>query len=314
MTKHLGTLAVRAFLAVGFLHVAAAIDVPSITLNDGSKMPALGLGVYVASPGEETYNSVKWALEVGYRMIDTAQMYRNEQSVGDAIRDSGIPRRELWIQSKLDNGNHGYDKTIKAVLTSLAVMGLDYLDCYLIHSPFGGSLVDTYDALLKLQKDGKLRTVGVSNYDVRHLEPLRELGRPTPVMNQVEMHPLLLPERDALVEYCQKHNILVQAYGSIFFGNKHWLSHEAVKAVEKRQGKTAAQVLLRWGHQRGFQLIPKSVRKHRLEENAAIWDFELTPEDMAELDSMNGNLGAYWNPLKDAPVDLGDTSRFNSEL
>lgn len=284
-----------------------------MTLLDGNKMPGVGLGVYMSKPGDETYNSVKWSLELGYRMVDTAQMYGNEASVGEAVRDSGIPREELWIQSKLDTSNHGYEQTISAVKATIKIMGLDYLDCFLVHSPYGGKLVETWDALLKLQKDGLLRSVGVSNYDVRHIQALADHGRPLPTMNQVEMHPLVLAERKELIDYCNEKGIIVQAYGSLFFGQTQWLDDPRVTDIVKaHDGKSAAQVMLRWGWQKGFQLIPKSVKRHRIASNFEIFDFSLTEAQMQLLDTMQGQLGAYWNPVKDSPVDLGRTDR--SEL
>lgn len=194
-------------------------------------------------------------------------------------------------------------------------MGLEYLDCFLIHSPFGGKLVETWDGLLQLQKEGVLRSVGVSNYDVRHIKALEDHGRPLPVMNQIEMHPMILAERQNLLDYCNAKSIIVQAYGSLFFGKTEYLSDPIVTNIVKNHpGKSAAQVLLRWGVQKGFQLIPKSVKRHRLEENQAIFDFELTEKEMSSLDGMQGALGAYWNPVKDADVDLGDTEKWKPEL
>merc|ERR1712086_792257 len=171
----------------------------------------------MSSPGAETSNAVKWALEAGYRMIDTARMYRNEASVGDGIKDAGIPREELWIQSKLDTSNHGYKQTIASVKASIKQMGLKYLDCFLIHSPYGGKLIETWDALLQLQQDGLVRSIGVSNFGVRHIQAIVDNGRPLPVMNQIEMHPMVLADRQALIDYCNKKSIVVQAYGSLFF-------------------------------------------------------------------------------------------------
>lgn len=282
-------------------------------IRDGESIPSVGLGVYMIRPGEETYNSVKWALELGYRMIDTAQLYRNEADVGRAVRDSGIKREELWVQSKLEMQHHGYEATIKAVMRTLEVMGLTYLDCFLVHSPDGGKLVETWDALLKLQASGHLRSIGVSNYDIRHIEALESHGRPLPVINQIEMHPLIRAERQKLIDWCENKGIVIQAYGSLFFGKTEYLSDEkVVSVVNNHPGKTAAQVLLRWGFQKHFQLIPKSVKKHRLEENFNIFDFELTEDDMATLDSMSGSLGAYWNPVANAEVDLGDTHSYKS--
>jgi len=284
----------------------------AMTLVDGTKIPEFGVGVYMSAPGEEAYQQTKWALELGYRMVDTAQMYGNEEDVGRAVRDSGIERSKLYIGSKLHTDNHGYDKTIKSVMASVQAMNIGYLDYYLIHSPFGGKLIETYDALLELKREGLLKSVGVSNFDIRHLEALKD--RPRPVLNQVEMHPMILHERQALVDYCSLKGIVVQAYGSMFFGQKDKLADPKVTTVVQQTGKTAAQVLLRWGLQKGFQLIPKSVKKHRLEENMDIFDFELTHDQMNTLSSMTGRLDAYWNPLKDAQVDLGATHHFKSEL
>jgi len=295
-------------LAYQWYSISAGPLVPSMSLLGEKEMPSLGLGVYMSAPGDETYNSVKWALEAGYRMVDTAQMYRNEASVGKAVKDSGIPREQLWIQSKLHTDNHGYQKTLSSVKQSIEEMGLEYLDSFLVHSPYGGKLVETWDALLKLQKDGLLRTVGVSNYDIRHIKALADHGRPLPVMNQIEMHPLVLAERQELLDYCKETGIVVQAYGSLFFGQTEKLSDPRVTTiVNNHQGKSAAQVLLRWGWQKGFQLIPKSVKKDRIESNMDIFDFELSEAEIKSLDGMKGELGAYWNPVKDANVDLGAT-------
>lgn len=278
-------------------------------LHDGRQMPVFGLGVYVTKAGDEAVNSVKWALELGYRMIDTAKIYGNERSVGEAIRASGIPREEIWVTSKLWDADHGYEQTLAAGMQSLEEMGLDYMDLYLVHSPQGGKLVETWDAMLELKRRGLAKSVGVSNYNVNHLEALTQHQRELPVVNQFEMHPKIFRERLDLIEYCESHNILVQAYGSIFFGKTEFLEDPAVVEVASQHpDKTKAQVLLRWGLQNAFQIIPKSTKKHRLEENMKIFDFELSTAQMERLSSMGGALGAYWNPLT-APLDLGDTSR-----
>jgi len=285
-----------------------------MTLLDGTKIPGLGMGVYMSSPGAETSNAVKWALELGYRMIDTAQMYRNEASVGDGIKAAGIPREELWIQSKLDTSNHGYKQTIASVKASIKEMGLKYLDCFLIHSPYGGKLIETWDALLQLQQDGLVRSIGVSNFGVRHIQAIVDNGRPLPVMNQIEMHPMVLADRQALIDYCNKKSIVVQAYGSLFFGKTEFLDKPVVTNIVKNHaGKSAAHVLLRWGWQKGFQLIPKSVKKHRIESNMDIFDFSLSDAEVASLDGMKGALGAYWDPIADADVELGDTEKYNKQ-
>jgi len=296
------------------LRLGHAAAIPDMSLLHGNKIPSLGLGTWDMAAGQEAYNAVKLALQLGYRMIDTAQMYGNEADIGRAIKDSGIPRHQIWVQSKVNTDNHGYQKTIGTARESLRIMGLDYLDCFLVHSPFGGKLIETYDALLQLQKEGVLRSVGVSNFDVRHIEALLEHGRPRPIMNQFELHPMILAEHQSLVDYCMDKGILVQAYGSLFVGKTELLSDSRVtEIVNSHPGKTAAQVLLRWGHQKGFQLIPKSVKRHRLEENMDLFDFELSSAEVSSLDSMPLHR-IYWNPIQEASVELGETEKHRVDL
>jgi diketogulonate reductase-like aldo/keto reductase len=278
-------------------------------LSDGVAMPVFGLGVYLAKPGPEAYDACLEALKLGYRLIDTAHIYKNEEDVGRAIKDSGVARKDLFIVTKLWDSEHGYDKTRAAFLRSLANLGLEYLDLYLMHSPNTGKLVESYDAMLDLKDEGLLRSAGVSNFDVRHLEALRTHGRPMPSVNQFEMHPLIYQKRYGLLEYCQKHRVLVQAYGSIFFGKPERLAEAPVADAAAAHKKSAAQVLLRWGLQMGFQLIPKSVNADRIAANMQIFDFELSESEVARLSAMEGDLGAYWDPITNAEVDVGDTSR-----
>eukprot|EP00747_Dinoflagellata_sp_TGD_P100858 gnl/TRDRNA2_/TRDRNA2_168162_c1_seq1.p1 gnl/TRDRNA2_/TRDRNA2_168162_c1~~gnl/TRDRNA2_/TRDRNA2_168162_c1_seq1.p1 ORF type:complete len:279 (+),score=62.08 gnl/TRDRNA2_/TRDRNA2_168162_c1_seq1:35-838(+) len=262
----------------------------------------------MSTPGEETYNAVKWALELGYRMIDTAKMYRNEADVGRAIRDSGIPRSEIWVSTKLVPRDHGYEKTLRAAKQSLKDLGLDYIDLYIIHAPVGGKIVETWDAMLAAQSEGVVRSIGVSNFGIAHLEALEAHKRPYPTVNQIEMHPFVYKERSDLLDWCQQRGVLVQAYGSMFFGRDHALNDSILASVvSEHPGKSKQQVLLRWGLQMGFQLIPKSVKRERIEANMKIFDFELTDAQMAALSRMQGQLGAYWNPLVE-PVDLGKTT------
>lgn len=263
-------------------------------------------------PGQETENAVKLALDLGYRMVDTAHIYQNEESVGKALHESPVPRKEIFLATKLWSTGHGYKEAMAAARESLRKLGVDYLDLYLIHSPTAGKIVETWDALIQLQKMGLVRSIGVSNFGIAHLEALEKHGRPMPVVNQVEMHPLNWKERKDLLEYCQKKNILVQAYGSMFFGKSEHLAEDTVRKIASAKGRTPAQVLLRWGHQMGFQLIPKSVRKERLLENSQIFDFELQDEEMGALSALEGTLDAYWQPLS-APVDLGNI-RASDEL
>eukprot|EP00933_Yihiella_yeosuensis_P025739 TRINITY_DN19976_c0_g1_i1.p1 TRINITY_DN19976_c0_g1~~TRINITY_DN19976_c0_g1_i1.p1 ORF type:complete len:317 (-),score=68.70 TRINITY_DN19976_c0_g1_i1:173-1123(-) len=295
-----------------FLLSGAAADslTSTFTLRDGKTMPKFGLGVYMSDPGSPTQNAVQWALEAGYRMIDTAKIYENEKSVGKGIVKSGIPRSDIFVATKLWDDDHGYDHAQKAIREQLKDLGMDYVDLYLIHSPNTGKLVETWDALIDMRNKGLARSVGVSNFGLDHLKALKEHGRELPVVNQIEMHPLNWKEREGLMNWCKEHGILVQAYGSMFFGEEEHLATEAVEEVAAAHGKSNAQVLLRWGKQMGFQIIPKSVNKARIIENSQIFDFELSSEEMDKLSALAGSaeLDAYWQPL-DEPVDLGDLSR-----
>eukprot|EP00435_Cladocopium_sp_Y103_P054551 s628_g17.t1 len=292
---------------------------PPLSLLDGRSMPSFGLGVYRSPPGTETYNAVRWALDLGYRLVDTAALYRNEESVGEAIRDSGLPREEVWVTTKLWDSDHGYEAAKSACQQSLKKLGLGYIDLYLIHSPNTGKLVETWDAFVELQREGLVKSIGVSNFGVQHLEALKASGRPLPVVNQIDMHPLIYQERRSVIEYCKANGICITAYGSMFSGDTKQLQRrvqhlkpnllfwrELLQVQEAHPGQSAAQILLRWALQKGFQIIPKSVHQERLQENMNLLDFELSPAEMESLSKMKGALGQYWNPLK-SKVDLGRT-------
>jgi len=271
-------------------------------------MPVIGLGVYLSKPGAETQQAVEWALQAGYRLVDTASVYRNEASVGDAIAASGVPREDIWVTTKLWDSDHGFDKTMRAFQESMTKLKLEYLDLFLMHSPNSGKIVETWDAMRTLQSMGKIRSIGVSNFGINHLEALRKHGRVLPSVNQIEMHPMNYKERMDLLDYCKKHGILVQAYGSLFAGKLQFMDRREVKqVVAAHPGTTAAQVLLRWGLQMGFQIIPKSVKQQRIIENLEVLNIALSEAEMDVLSAMQGDLGAYWQPIS-APVDIGDTS------
>jgi len=255
------------------------------TLHNGVKMPYLGLGVYKVKEGKEVINTVKTALEVGYRAIDTAALYDNEEGVGQAIKESGIPREELFITTKVWNTDQGYDKTLKAFDISMKKLGLDYLDLYLIHWPGKDKYVDTWRALEKLYKDGRVRAIGVSNFKIHHLQTLMEQSEENPVINQVELHPYL-SQKD-LLSFCKKQQIVVEAWGPL--GRGRLLNDPTLIEIGQKYGKTAAQVTLRWHLQNDVVVIPKSVTPSRIKENADIFDFELTAEDMERIDALNKN-------------------------
>lgn len=257
----------------------------TVTLHNGVKMPQLGFGVFKVKEGGEVVEAVKAALAAGYRSIDTAAVYGNEEGVGQAIRESGIPREQLFITTKVWNADQGYESTLAAFETSRQKLGLDYLDLYLIHWPVKGKYKETWRALEKLYKDGVVKAIGVSNFQVHHLEDLAQDSANVPTVNQIELHPLLTQQE--LRDYCAKHSIYVEAWSPLMQGNN--LDDPILVELAKAHGKSVAQIILRWHLQHNIIVIPKSVTAKRIEENAALYDFELSPAEMARIDSMNRN-------------------------
>jgi diketogulonate reductase-like aldo/keto reductase len=268
----------------------------TVELRGGVRMPILGLGVWQSPPGDETRQAVLAALRVGYRLVDTARAYRNEEDVGAAIRDSGVPRDELFVTTKLWNSDHGYDATLRACDESLRRLGLDRLDLYLIHWPVPKLRGETWRAMERILADGKARAIGVSNYTVRHLDELLASANEPPAVNQVELHPFLLQRE--LVEHCRAKGIQVEAYGPLVRGHK--MEHPVLQRVAHRVGRTPAQVLIRWGIEHGLVTIPKSVHEHRIRENADVFGFSLSPADLAALDALDEGYRTSWDPT-DAP-------------
>ncbi|CAM3485746.1 MULTISPECIES: aldo/keto reductase [Paenibacillus] len=261
------------------------------TLNDGVKMPWLGLGVWKTKEGEEVIQSVKSAIAAGYRMIDTAAIYGNEEGVGQAIRESGVSRDELFITTKVWNDDQGYEKTLQAFETSRKKLGLEVVDLYLVHWPGRDKYLETWKALIHLQKEGLVRSIGVSNFQIRHLKHIIEETGVVPVVNQVELHPLL--SQKELLAYARENNIVLEAWSPLMQGN---LDHPVLAQIAEKYGKTTAQVILRWDIQNGVIVIPKSIKEHRIRENANIFDFELSSEDMAAIDGLNENKRFGSNP------------------
>jgi diketogulonate reductase-like aldo/keto reductase len=253
-------------------------------LHNGVRMPWLGLGVYKAQEGEEVVRAVRTALEAGYRSIDTAKLYENEEGVGRAVRESGIPREELFITTKVWNSDQGYERTLAAFETSMRKLGLEVLDLYLVHWPVKGKYKETWRALEKLYKEGRVRAIGVSNFQPHHLDDLMADAEIKPMINQVELHPLLTQK--PLLAYCKEHGIQVEAWRPIMRGE---LNVPALLDLAAKYGKTPAQIVLRWDLQNGVVVIPKSVRPERIRENADLFDFELTAEDMQAIDRLNEN-------------------------
>ncbi|MBH8603710.1 aldo/keto reductase [Thermoactinomyces sp. CICC 10522] len=263
-----------------------ALDLTSTTtLRNGVKMPWLGLGVYKAREGTEVINAVKAALNTGYRSIDTAALYENEEGVGRAIKESGIPREEIFLTTKVWNTDQGYDTTLKAFNESRRKLGVDYIDLYLIHWPVKEKFIDTWKALETLYREGQVRAIGVSNFQIHHIEELKKHSDLLPMVNQVEYHPLLTQKE--LLQYCKQEGIQLEAWSPLMRGNN--LDHPTLTALAEKHGKTPAQIILRWDLQHGVVTIPKSVREHRIKENADIFDFELSPAEMDQIDAMNQN-------------------------
>ncbi|MBG9449740.1 glyoxal reductase [Cytobacillus firmus] len=257
----------------------------TLILNNGVEMPQFGLGVYKVEKGLQIENTVIDAINIGYRLIDTAAFYENEEGVGKAIKESGVLREELFITTKVWNTDQGYDQTLNAFDNSLKKMGLDYIDLYLIHWPVKEKYLETWKALEKLYKDGKARAIGVSNFQIHHLKDILKNSSEKPAVNQVELHPLL--SQKELREFCSEHNIKVQAWSPIARGRV--LEDSDIKEIAERHNKSAAQIILRWHLQNGIMVIPKSVKKDRLRENADIFDFELTEDEMRQMNALNIN-------------------------
>ena len=263
-----------------------------ITLNNGIQMPYFGLGVYQTGSGNPTQNAVKWALDAGYRLIDTAKMYGNEADVGTAIRVSDIPRNEIFVTTKLWTNDHGYDNAMKAFNRSLERLNVEYIDLFLIHWPGSSKRKKTWQALETLVKEKTCKAIGVSNYTIYHLNELFEYASVTPAVNQVEFNPFLYQKE--LLDYCNEHNIQLEAYSPLSKGRK--LHDKKLQEIAKKYSKSTAQILIRWGLQHKIIVIPKSSNKERIEQNADVFDFDISDEDMKVLNSFNDNYRAAWDP------------------
>ncbi|MFS0873379.1 aldo/keto reductase [Paenibacillus xylanilyticus] len=255
------------------------------TLYNGVKMPWLGFGVFKVKDGEEVVEAVKTAIQAGYRSIDTAKAYNNETGVAQGIRESGVAREDLFITTKVWNSDQGYESTLAAFEASMQRLELEYLDLYLIHWPVKGKYKDTWRALEKLYKEGRIRAIGVSNFQIHHLEDLMMDATIKPAVNQVELHPLLI--QSELRDYCSKHQIQIEAWSPLGQGNL--LEHPLLQDIAAKYGKSPAQVILRWDLQNGIVTIPKSVTPQRIRDNADLYDFELTAEEVELINGLNEN-------------------------
>jgi len=257
----------------------------TVTLNNHIKIPQLGLGVYKSLEGEEAYNAVRWALEAGYRHIDTAALYGNETSVGQALRDCGIPREEIFVTTKIWNTSMRDNRQDEAFKESLDKLGCGYIDLYLVHWPVADKYAETWTKLEKIYKTGIIRAIGVSNFNRHHIETLMETAEITPAVNQIELHPLL--SQPELTAYCRGKGIAVTAWSPLGQGNL--LTHPVIMSVAKSHNVGEAQIILRWHLQHGNIVIPKSIHRDRILRNADLYGFELAAEEMSRIDSLNKN-------------------------
>lgn len=265
---------------------------PTLALNNGVAIPVLGLGVFQAARGGETYDAVREALRLGYRHVDTAAIYRNEEDVGRALRDSGVPREQVFVTTKLWNADQGEAAALAAFESSRARLGLAYVDLYLLHWPVAGLRLASWRALEHLLASGRVRAIGVSNFMLGHLDELLAVCKVVPQVNQVELSPFL-QQREVRAR-CAAAGIRVAAYSPLTKGRR--LDHPVVREVAAALGRSPAQVLLRWGLQQGCVVLPKSVQPARLAENASIFDFALTPEALAALNALEEGLVTGWDP------------------
>lgn len=256
----------------------------NVKLSNGIDMPIVGFGVFQIADSNKCEQAVLNAISSGYRSIDTASAYFNEEAVGRAIRKCGVPREELFITTKLWIQDAGYDNAITAYQTSLNKLGLDYIDLYLIHQPYG-DYYGSWRAMEELYKTGKVRAIGVCNFDADQLTDLIIHNEIIPAVNQVECHPFF--HQKNLLETMKEHNIIMEAWGPLAQGSRGIWEHEALKSIADKYGKSISQIVLRWHIQRNVIIIPKSIHKERMDNNIQIFDFELSREDMQRIDELD---------------------------
>jgi diketogulonate reductase-like aldo/keto reductase len=263
-------------------------------LNSGQAIPAIGFGTWQLSP-DQAKESVLSALETGYRLIDTAKIYRNEQAVGEALKQSGVPREDIFITTKLWNSDQGFDSTLKAFDDSLGKLGLEYLDLYLIHWPGEGPQKrhDSWRAMEKLQKQGRVKAIGVSNFTIRHLKELIEASDTIPAVNQIEFHPFIYNEQKELLEFCLDRGIVFEAYSPLAQGH---LNDDLLTLIGKKHGKSSSQVMLRWAVQKGTIPLPRSSNPSHIKQNLDIFDFELSDSEIGKIDDLSNGERQSWDP------------------
>ncbi|KPL08763.1 MAG: glyoxal reductase [Bacteroides sp. SM23_62] len=266
----------------------------TVTLNNGVKIPILGLGVYQSPPGGITRQAILDSFEAGYRHVDTARIYGNEVDVGRAVAESGLPREEIFVTTKLWNADQGYESALDACEISLGKMDLEYIDLYLIHWPVEGRRLASWTAMEELLAKGKCRSIGISNFMKHHLEELLEKAHVVPAINQIEMSPYNYLQRKETLNLCESAGIVIEAYSPLTKGKK--LKDPRLVEIAVKYGKTTAQLLIRWALEKQYVVLPKSVHKDRIIENADVFDFSISAEDMATMDTFNEDLATGWDP------------------
>ncbi|KAJ6596032.1 Aldo/keto reductase [Mycena sp. CBHHK59/15] len=279
--------------------MSMASDIQStLRLNDGAGIPILGFGTYEMS-GKEAYDAVTWALEAGYRHIDSATWYENERECGQAILDfckaSGTPRSSIYYTTKLKL-NSGYDATLEAIQFSIDECGLGYIDLYLMHGPLGGTKArkECWRAICDVHKEGRLKSIGVSCFGIRHLEEILDMGLTVPVINQIDLHPFMT--RTEIVEFCRTHNIALEAWAPLVRACR--FNHPVLVSLAQKYNKESAQILLRYSIQKNYVAIPKSVSKTRIISNTKVFDFMLDEAELVQLDGLNEDLVTDWDPTE----------------
>lgn len=269
------------------------LNCPDIKLNNGVTIPAFGLGVFRAEPGQSTADAVAWALEAGYRHIDTAAAYKNEQDVAEGIAKSGVKREDIFITTKLSTQDIEAKNAVEGFETTLKKLKTDYIDLYLLHWPVP-NYVEAWEALMKFYEEKRIRAIGVSNFQLRHLQQLESLGLTKPAANQIELHPGF--QQREVKPYCEERGIVIEAWSPLGGQGNLFINEPVLVEMGKKYGKTAAQVIIRWHLQIGNVVIPKSVKKERIIENADVFNFEIDAEDMAKIAAMDTNQRIYWDP------------------
>ncbi len=267
---------------------------PNLKLNTGASIPAIGFGTWKMRLNGTAKKAVGQALETGYRLIDTAKIYGNEKGVGAAINESNIARKDIFVTTKLWNSDQGYDSAFKAFDESLSKLGLDYVDLYLLHWPVTGKRRDSWRALEELHRSGRARAIGVSNFTVRHLEELLSQSKTVPAINQVEFHPFIYDDQKELLEFCQQHKIIVEAYSPLAHGLR--VEDETISQIAAIHDKTNGQIMLRWAVQHGTIPLPKSTTLKHIHENIDVFDFQLDDKEMETINNLSDGGRNSWDP------------------